>query len=418
MPLQQTVEETAVFGRALDEVFIRCANDAACNAAYPQLADQFRAAVERLNAQPVMLRVQVQRNGALMDFPMDGQLFANILFLQLYSPANIPFVPFMIKQVEAGNGQVMTIPAAQTLRLLSAGADTGDRFSVTCQDIVPFAPAEDGTQSAQAYPHLSGIQIMTSWSIRPVCESWGVPAASSDFSQPVNSDIPTLLLHGQYDPRLTTDYAFQVAQTLPNSYAYIVPGVSHQATFSSCAQSIAVAFIGSPTQEPATGCLAEVTAPQFVLPGDLHATPAMMNLVNATMEPLNPLMLGLVVICLLVFIAALIGAVRGKAQTRTIRWLSALVALLGLVALLTLIAIILATLTSGALIGFGIPGSVALIRFLPLVAGAFAVALAVMTVLQWLSRIPGSTRSVVFTSGVAIAGLFVSAWLLTLGFLP
>jgi pimeloyl-ACP methyl ester carboxylesterase len=418
MPLQQTVEETAVFGRALDEVFNSCANDAACNAAYPQLADQFRSAVERLNAQPVMLRVQVQRNGALMDVPMDGQLFANILFLQLYSPANVPFVPFMITQVAAGNGPVMTIPAAQTLRLLSAGADTGDRLSVTCQDIVPFAPVEDGTQTAQQYQHLSGVQIMTSWSIRPVCESWGVPAASSDFSQPVNSDIPTLLLHGQYDPRLTTDYASQVAQTLPNSYAYIVPSVSHQATFSSCAQTIAAVFISSPTQEPSTGCLAEVAAPQFVLPGDIHATPAMMNLVNATIEPPNPLMLGLVVICLLVFVVALIGAVRGKTQTRTIRWLSALVALLSLVTLLTLIAIILATLTNGTLLGFGIPGTVALIRFLPLVAGAFAVALTVMVVLLWLRRIPGSTRGTIFSSAVAIAGLFVSGWLLTLGFLP
>jgi hypothetical protein len=324
----------------------------------------------------------------------------------------------MIKQVETGNGQVMTIPAAQTLRLLSAGADTGDRFSVTCQDIAPFAPVEDGTQTTQQYPHLSGVQIMTSWSIRPVCESWGVPAANSDFSRPLTSDIPTLLLHGQYDPRLTTDYAFQVAQTLPNSYTYVVPGVSHQATFSSCAQSIALAFIGSPTQEPTTACLAEVAAPQFVLPGDLHATPAMMNLVNATMEPLNPLMLGLVVICLLVFVAALIGAVRGKTQARTIRWLSALVALLSLATLLTLIAIILATLTNGTLIGFGIPGSVALIRFLPLVAGAFSAALAVMTVLLWLRRTPGSIRGAIFTSVVAFAGLFVSAWLLTLGFLP
>jgi pimeloyl-ACP methyl ester carboxylesterase len=418
MPLQQTVEETAVFGRALDEVFNSCANDAACNTAYPQLADQFQVAVEQLNAQPVMLRVQVQRNGALMDVPMDGQLFANILFLQLYSPANVPFVPFMTQQVAAGNGQVMTIPAAQTLRLLSAGADTGERFSVTCQDIVPFAPAEDGTQTTQQYPHLTGVQIMTSWSIRPVCETWGVPAASSDFSQPVNSDIPTLLLHGQYDPRLTTDYASQVAQTLPNSYSYIIPGVSHQATFSSCAQTIAAAFISSPTQELAAGCLAEVAAPRFVLPGDIHATPAMINLVKATMEPLNPLMLALVVICLLVFVAALIGAVRGRTQARPIRWLSALVALLSIITLLVLIGIILTSLSNSTLIGFGIPGTVALIRFLPLVTGAFAVALAVMMVLLWLRRIPGSTRGTIFTSVAAIAGLFVSGWLLTLGFLP
>ena len=136
------------------------------------------------------------------------------------------------------------------------------------------------------------------------------------------------------------------------------------------------------------------------------------------MEPLNPLTLGLVVICLLIFVAGLIVAVRAKSQVGAIRWLSALVALLGLVTLLTLIAIILATLTNGAIIGFGIPGGAALIRFMPLVMGVFAVVLAAMVALLWLRHIPVSTRNAIFTSMIAIAGLFVSGWLLTLGFLP
>ena len=72
----------------------------------------------------------------------------------------------------------------------------------------------------------------------------------------------------------------------------------------------------------------------------------------------------------------------------------------------------------GARFAFGIPGTVALIRFLPLVVDTFAVALAVMTVLQWFRRLLGSTRDTIFISAVAVAGLFVSGWLLTLGFLP
>ena len=419
MPMQQTAEESAMFGRALDEVFMGCAHDATCNAAYPQLAQQFRAAVERLNAQPETLSVQVVQGGALVDVPMDGQVFANILFLQLYSPASIPFVPFMIAQAAAGNGQAMTIPAAQTLRLLSGGADTGERLSVTCQDILPFAPAEDGTQTDQVYPYLTGIQVMTSWSIHQVCQTWGVPAENSDFVQPVNSTIPTLLLHGQFDPRLTTEYDLQVAQTLSDSYRYVVPSVSHQALLASpCAQSIAVAFVSDPSHEPASGCLDEIPAPAWVLPGAVYATQAMVNLVHATMEPLNPLLLLTLVICLLIFVAALIYAMRRTAHEPAIRWLSALVALLSLVTLLVLIAIIVTTLSNSTLIGFGIPGSLAAIRFLPLVAGAVTVVFVVLAGLHWLQRRSESTRNVMFTSAVAVAGLFVSVWLLTLGFLP
>ena len=408
-----------MFGRALDEVFSGCANTPSCNAAYPQLSEQFRAAVERLNAQPEILSVQVVQGGELIDIPMDGELFANILFLQMYSPASIPFVPFMIAQVAAGNGQTMTIPTAQTLRLLSAGADTGERLSVTCQDILPFAPVEDGTQVRQAYPYLTDIQIMTSWSIRQVCESWGLPVQSADFAQPVSSTIPTLLLHGQYDPRLTSEYDLQVAQTLPNSYVYVVPGVSHQALLTSpCAQTIATAFVSDPSHEPASGCLDEVPAPAWVLPDAVHATPAMVNLINATMEPLNPVMLVLLVMCLLIFVAALIKSVRGAAQVPTIRWLSAVVALLSMVTLLVLIAIILTTLRNSTLIGFGIPGGMAWVRFLPLVTGGVAILLAGLVGLRWLRQSSQSMQNPLFTSVVAVAGLLVSVWLLTLGFLP
>ena len=366
-----------------------------------------------------MMRVQLERNGALLDMPMDGHLFANALFLRLYSPATIPYIPLMISQVAVGNAQVMMIPAQNTVSFLRGAAYTGQRLLVTCQDILPFAPPEDGTQTAQTYPYLASVRVMTSWSIRPVCEAIEVPAANVDFAVPVSSDIPTLLLHGQFDPRLTTEYDARVAQTLRNSYAYVVPGVSHQAVLASpCAQTIAAAFFGDPSQEPATDCLETVPAPAWVLPSEVYATPAMVNLVRATMEPLNPLMLLLIVICLLVFVTALIGAVRAKTRPRPIRWLSALVVLLSLATLLALIAIILATLTNGTLIGFGIPGPMALIRFLPLVVGVFAAALAAMTVLVWLRLISGSTQSAVLTSAVAIAGLFVSNWLLSLGFLP
>jgi hypothetical protein len=144
----------------------------------------------------------------------------------------------------------------------------------------------------------------------------------------------------------------------------------------------------------------------------------MVNLVRATMEPLNPVILLLIVICLLVFVAALIAAVRGKNQARPVRWMSALVALLSLVTLLALIAIVLATLTNGTLISFGIPGAAAMVRFLPLLTGVTAVVFAVLVGLRWLRRESGSTRNFLFTSVVAAAGLFVSGWLLTLGFMP
>jgi NADH:ubiquinone oxidoreductase subunit K len=302
--------------------------------------------------------------------------------------------------------------------LLSGGIDFGLNRIVTCQDIAPFPPAAYTTNAAQDFPYLSGFKLFSSRALDQICETWGVPAARADFAEPVHSDIPTLLLHGQYDPSLTPEYDTQIAATLPNSYHYVVPNAGHLVVqVSPCAQQIVTAFVRDPSREPATGCLDEALAPAWVLPDAIYATPAMVNLVRATMEPVNPLTLALVAISLLIFVAALFGAVRVKTQPPVIRGLLALVALLSLAILLTLIGVILTTLSNGTLIGFGIPGGVALIRFLPLVAGGVAIALAVMVIL-FRRRASGSVRNLVFTSVVALAGLVVNGWLLTLGFLP
>ena len=80
----------------------------------------------------------------------------------------------------------------------------------------------------------------------------------------MTSDIPTLLLVGQFDPSSTAAGARLLASTLTNAYAYEVPAAtSNPLGHSGCARQIRNAFVRDPDREPDTSCLLTVPPLEF-----------------------------------------------------------------------------------------------------------------------------------------------------------
>ncbi|NIT65351.1 MAG: alpha/beta hydrolase, partial [Gemmatimonadetes bacterium] len=59
------------------------------------------------------------------------------------------------------------------------------------------------------------------------CELWQSGAADPVENQAVSSDIPTLVLGGEFDPITPPQYGRQAAATLPNSFFFQYPGLGH-----------------------------------------------------------------------------------------------------------------------------------------------------------------------------------------------
>jgi pimeloyl-ACP methyl ester carboxylesterase len=76
--------------------------------------------------------------------------------------------------------------------------------------------------------------------------------------EPVVSNLPTLVLTGQYDPITPPPYNKQVADALSNSYFFEIPGIGHGAMRGDeCALDIALQFLDDPSSEPDASCLQE-----------------------------------------------------------------------------------------------------------------------------------------------------------------
>ena len=90
------------------------------------------------------------------------------------------------------------------------------------------------------------------------------PATPGEFTAPVESAIPALVLAGSYDPVTPPDGSRQVADTLATATFVLVEPAGHGiTTFDPCITDIELAFLDDPTTPPDTTCAAEFAAPNF-----------------------------------------------------------------------------------------------------------------------------------------------------------
>jgi hypothetical protein len=93
-----------------------------------------------------------------------------------------------------------------------------------------------------------------------------VPETDPAVKEPLDSDIPTLVLAGELDPVTPPEYGELVAGYLSNGYFYEFPGVGHNIIIEECARQLAGAFLADPSQAPDVACIADMPGVVFDLP--------------------------------------------------------------------------------------------------------------------------------------------------------
>jgi len=87
---------------------------------------------------------------------------------------------------------------------------------------------------------------------------------------PVVSDVPALILAGEYDPLTPPRYGGIAGRTLQRSLRLTFPGIGHGVQRTApCAHAIMVAFLAAPGQPPDASCIADMRSPAWVIPGAL-----------------------------------------------------------------------------------------------------------------------------------------------------
>jgi len=210
--------------RALDGVIAECAADEACHKAFPNLSEEKKAVLARLLQGPIDVEVKLNNAGdqsAKVKLPRD--LAAEAIRYMLYSTAGASRVPSFIHQAAAGN-YVPLAQAALSFRqdIVSTGSN-GMYLSVTCAEDLPWANAKEASRLAEG-TFLGDYRFRQQ---NEACAIWPRGTVQADYSKPVRSAAPVLILTGEWDPVTPPSNGDEAARYLPNSKHVVVPHGGH-----------------------------------------------------------------------------------------------------------------------------------------------------------------------------------------------
>ena len=251
---------------ALRNLFHACAQDQRCSQAYPNLEQKFLAIVDQLNRKPVPLTLTTPLSKQAVVTQLDGNAFIAAFVPLLARPysgntARGTSIPKYIHAASQGNFGWVADNLSPDLES-SDGSAKGMYHSVLCvrANSLRATPAQ---VLPPPFPQLIPWGLREGEAVAKVCA-----ILQADLKPPFvyeNTEIPTLVLNGTYDPVTPQPYGEAVARNLKTAHVYTFPGLGHGSFFpppgmpaTDCVIQIATDFLANPRQAPSSSCLTQI----------------------------------------------------------------------------------------------------------------------------------------------------------------
>jgi pimeloyl-ACP methyl ester carboxylesterase len=230
----------------------------ACNATDEIVATDLQHALARLRREPLVAEVPDPRGRGALEIRLGREDFAWMLFDATYRWDLLPQLPAFAAAAAGGD----VTPALRGLisdsvsGLLDESMSEPVAASVDCNDSPYLARAQAEAMRgrfAAVAPLLDG-----HWE-QHFCRFWKVADAGASFRTPVRSQVPALLLAGEFDPVTPPEWAELAVRTLPNGQVFEFPAIGHGVLDShECAVTLVRGFFDDPQDSPVPACLARL----------------------------------------------------------------------------------------------------------------------------------------------------------------
>lgn len=241
---------------ALEMLLSSCSADAACQAAFPKLREEFRAIALKLDSGTVRVSIG---GGAGKATLYRGRV-AEWMRSRLYRPKSATMLPWMIHRAYAGDWNPLVKDLLSDARETDPAFSFGLFFSITCSEDVAFIREQDVARETQG-TFLGDYRVRQQ---QAACKEWPTRTLPNDYRAPVKSAVPTLFVSGDADGGTPVWYADHVAAGFSNRIQVIVKGQGHT-EWSDCLARLHQQLVrGGAVSGLASSC-AEVPRPSFKL---------------------------------------------------------------------------------------------------------------------------------------------------------
>lgn len=209
--------------RALQGVLAECTADEACNKAFPNIKTEAKAVLDRLMKGPVEVELPMPNTAAPIKVSLSRDLGAEAIRYMLYNPGATVRVPLVLHLAAEGNFAPLAQAALNYRKNLVATGSNGMYLSITCAEDLPWVKPAEAERLAQN-TFLGDYRWRQQ---REACALWPRAKIDKDYAKPVRSDVPVLILTGEWDPVTPPSNGDAVARTLPNSLHVVIPHGAH-----------------------------------------------------------------------------------------------------------------------------------------------------------------------------------------------
>lgn len=252
--------------RARQQLVGACNAAAACSERFGDIGEHFERAVARLGETPVETSTVDPATGARRTVLVDDATFVGAIFQSMYDTDLIRLLPEIIEAASEGDvdmaGALMG-PFTSSIELTSMGM----QLAVQCQEEVPFTDRVTLEEAVDRHPAIASFfraEPRLGPDVVDLCDDWDAGEPTELDDDPVTSEIPTLVLAGEFDPVTPPAWSERVGGHLANASVHVVPGSGHGAVVSyECPRVMMHAFLAGPGQSPDAGCLDDIDPPGF-----------------------------------------------------------------------------------------------------------------------------------------------------------
>jgi pimeloyl-ACP methyl ester carboxylesterase len=256
-PERDAISEAAgEFADAFRAVAGACAASNECGRRYPDLQRTLSEAVSALQRSPVSVNVQ---GGEVV---VDGVALVRVV-RDLISSHDAEAQGKVARIVHAAlHGSVRAVASELTsdpgicigyLPLCEQPVSLGAYLSFTCPDSSP------PTRSSKVYARPLG-KANPYW---VACDAWGTGRGARNAT-PVVTNVPSLILRGEYDAFSPLDLVRRVETNMPNAHVVLVPRFGHDVFGVACLRDARNEWLMAPQGDPVySDCLRTIPVPTF-----------------------------------------------------------------------------------------------------------------------------------------------------------
>ncbi|GAB2518697.1 alpha/beta hydrolase [Lysobacter humi (ex Lee et al. 2017)] len=246
-------EFARTFERTLELRDRACAREATCTKRYPRdLRAQLMQIKQRLAASPIEVEFRHPATGAAERETLTPQAVVSITQMLSYMPHAAALLPVVIDEAAQGRYGPLASLAAMGGESMTGSMNRGMQWSVICaEDADRYVP--DPKDAGTALGDEMSSMFFSA------CSAWPRGTRPADFTAPLRTGVPALLMSGELDPVTPPEYAARVAAALPNARAVVLRGQGHGVFATGCMPKLVGQFIESANAKSLdVKCLASV----------------------------------------------------------------------------------------------------------------------------------------------------------------